>query len=93
MSCMILPIVFYLKHFGDRVSWPEKVWAYFAIAASLFLGVYVTYVSADPLFNPPSGPSPKPTWDGVKFPYCPAGSRYQRITFANVSYHKNFTSL
>ncbi|ETV93313.1 hypothetical protein H310_12601 [Aphanomyces invadans] len=93
MSCMILPMVFYLKHFGNRVSWPEKIWAYFAIIASLVLGAYVTYKSADPLFNPPSGPTPKPKWDDVKFPYCPAGSSYQRITFTNVSYHKNFTSL
>ncbi|CAK4296788.1 unnamed protein product, partial [Aphanomyces euteiches] len=43
------------------------------------------------LFNPPakrSGPAP---WDSVKFPYCPAGSSYQRIVYTNVSYHANFT--
>ncbi|KAH9050833.1 hypothetical protein Ae201684P_017332 [Aphanomyces euteiches] len=35
-----------------------------------------------------SGPAP---WDSVKFPYCPAGSSYQRIVYTNVSYHANFT--
>ncbi|RHY24875.1 hypothetical protein DYB25_009989 [Aphanomyces astaci] len=91
VSCMILPMVFYLKHFGNRVSVPERVWAYFAILATLFLAVYATVLAADPLFNPPSGPAPQPKWDNVKFSFCPAGS-YQHITFTNVSYHKNFTS-
>ncbi|ETV89816.1 hypothetical protein H310_15347 [Aphanomyces invadans] len=93
VSCMIMPIVFYLKQFGNRIGVVEKIWAYFAVIVSLVLGAYVTYISADPLFNPPSGPAPKPTWDNIKFPFCPADSSYARITFTNVSYHQNFTSL
>ncbi|KAH9103882.1 hypothetical protein AeMF1_002398, partial [Aphanomyces euteiches] len=57
----------------------------------LFLAGYESWKNGKVLFNPPakrSGPAP---WDSVKFPYCPAGSSYQRIVYTNVSYHANFT--
>jgi vesicular inhibitory amino acid transporter len=90
LSCMVLPIVFYLRKCGASISLPEKIWAYFAIASSLFLGGYVTYLSAKPLFNPdPAAPGPA-KWDDPKFQFCPAGSSYSRIVFTNVTYHNNF---
>ncbi|KAF0700057.1 Aste57867_9398 [Aphanomyces stellatus] len=92
LCCMILPIVFYLKHFGNTVSIPERIWAYLAIAMSLFLGVYVTYTTAGPLFNPPAASTAAPKWDDPKFQYCPAASSYARIVYSNVSFHANFTS-
>ncbi|KAF0701370.1 Aste57867_8151 [Aphanomyces stellatus] len=88
LSCMVLPIVFYLRHFGAAVSWPERLWAYTAIIVSLFLAVYVSVVSAQPLFSP--NPTPPVTWDNVKFPYCPSTSSYARIVYTNVSYHAHF---
>ncbi|CAK4080182.1 unnamed protein product [Aphanomyces euteiches] len=92
ISCMILPIVFYLKHFGNRLSLPERIWAYLAVLVSIFFAVYVTYISAKPLFNPDEPSTAAPSWDDVHFPYCKAGSSYQRIVYTNESYHKNFTS-
>ncbi|KAF0701371.1 Aste57867_8152 [Aphanomyces stellatus] len=85
LSCIVLPIVFYLRHFGAAVSWPERLWAYTAIIVSLFLAVYVSVVSAQPLFSP--DPTPPVTWDNVKFPFCPPTSSYARIVYTNVSYH------
>ncbi|KAF0701369.1 Aste57867_8150 [Aphanomyces stellatus] len=88
LSCMVLPIVFYLRHFGAVVSWFERLWAYTAIFVSLFLAVYVSVVSAQPLFTP--HPTPPVTWDSVKFPFCPPTSSYARIVYTNVSYHTHF---
>ncbi len=81
--CMILPIVLYLKHFGNRLSLPERAWAWFAVIVSTVIGVYVTYNAAGPLFNPaPSDPS-------ILFPFC-SGS-YKKMVYTNVTYHQNYT--
>ncbi|CAK4107786.1 unnamed protein product [Aphanomyces euteiches] len=88
---MILPIAFYLKVNWRKVGLLEKIWCVVAILVSLFLAGYESWKNGKVLFNPPaksSGPAP---WDAVKFPYCPAGSSYQRIVYTNVSYHANFT--
>ncbi|KAF0700056.1 Aste57867_9397 [Aphanomyces stellatus] len=91
LCCMILPIVFYLKQFGNTISLPERIWAYVAVIASLFLGGYVTYQSAGPLFNPPATSTAAPEWDEPKFQFCPPDSSYARIVYSNVSYHANWT--
>ncbi|KAF0704139.1 Aste57867_7421 [Aphanomyces stellatus] len=91
LCCMVLPIVFYLKHFGSKVSKLERVWAIFAIAVSLFLGGYETYQNAKPLFSPGAPSTAAPKWDDVKFAFCPAGTSYARIVYTNVSYHANWT--
>ncbi|KAF0700058.1 Aste57867_9399 [Aphanomyces stellatus] len=91
LCCMIMPIVFYLKQFGNTISLPERIWACLAIIISLVLGVYVTYHAAGPLFNPPPHSTAAPKWDGPKFQYCPPTSSYFRIVFTNVSYHNNWT--
>ncbi|KAF0699252.1 hypothetical protein As57867_009369, partial [Aphanomyces stellatus] len=90
LCCMILPIVFYLKHFGSQVSWPERIWAVFAVVVSLALGAYVTYESAGPLFNPPPASTGVPPWNAPKFPYC-TGS-YVNIVYTNTSYHQSFAT-
>ncbi|RHY20797.1 hypothetical protein DYB25_007617 [Aphanomyces astaci] len=92
MCCMVLPMVFYLKHFGNKVGKLEKVWAVFAIAMSLFLGGYETYQKGKPLFNPPAAAEGPVAWDAVKFNFCPPESSYARIVYTNVSYHANFNS-
>ncbi|KAF0700063.1 Aste57867_9404 [Aphanomyces stellatus] len=91
LCCMVMPMVFYLKHFGDRISLPERIWAYVAILMSLFLGGYVTYKSAGPLFNPPAASTAAPKWDDPKFQFCPPDSSYARIVYTNVTYHSTFT--
>ncbi|KAH9118020.1 hypothetical protein AeMF1_008645 [Aphanomyces euteiches] len=88
---MILPIGFYLKVNWRKIGILEKIWCVVAILVCLFLAGYESWKNGKVLFNPPaksSGPAP---WDAVKFPYCPAGSSYQRIVYTNVSYHANFT--
>ncbi|KAH9119071.1 hypothetical protein AeMF1_008075, partial [Aphanomyces euteiches] len=88
---MILPIGFYLKVNWRKIGILEKIWCVVAILVCLFLAGYESWKNGKVLFNPPakrSGPAP---WDSVKFPYCPAGSSYQRIVYTNVSYHANFT--
>ncbi|KAF0684589.1 Aste57867_23443 [Aphanomyces stellatus] len=90
LSCMILPMALYLKHFGASLPLAERVFATLAIVICIALGAYVTYNSAGPLFNPPpkaTGPAP---WDAPKFPYC-SGS-YVNMVFTNVTYHHNFSS-
>ncbi|KAF0709277.1 Aste57867_6005 [Aphanomyces stellatus] len=90
VCCMIMPMIFYLKHFGSKLSKLERVWAILAITMSLFLGGYETYQNAKPLFNPKASTA-KPAWDAPKFSYCPADSSYARIVYTNVSYHANWT--
>ncbi|KAF0709294.1 Aste57867_5999 [Aphanomyces stellatus] len=85
ICCMILPMVFYIKHFGTKLHVAERVFASLAIVLCVVLGAYVTYNSAGPLFNPPPAtPGPVP-WDAPKFPYC-SGS-FVNIVFTNTSYH------
>ncbi|CAK4158610.1 unnamed protein product [Aphanomyces euteiches] len=89
VCCMILPMMFYIKHFWSSISKIEIVWAITSIVVCACLAVYETYQNGKPLFNPqPSAPA---TWDSIKFAYCPAGSSYQRMVYTNVSYHANYT--
>ncbi|RHY29703.1 hypothetical protein DYB32_004927 [Aphanomyces invadans] len=90
LCCMILPIVFYLKHFGNKVNKLEKAWAVFAIVVSLVLGGYETYQKGKPLFHPPAAATGPAPWDAIKFDFCPRDSSYARIVYTNVTYHKNF---
>ncbi|KAH9094988.1 hypothetical protein LEN26_017979 [Aphanomyces euteiches] len=86
---MILPMMFYVKHFWRSISKLELVWAISSIIVCACLAVYETYENGKPLFNP--DPAVPVTWDSVKFAYCPAGSSYQRMVYTNVSYHANYT--
>ncbi|DAZ94092.1 TPA: hypothetical protein N0F65_007926 [Lagenidium giganteum] len=67
LSCIILPIVFYLSKLWTKVPMYEKVSAILIIVICAALGGYVSYNSGKALFTPSD---PKPT-DPV-FPFCHA---------------------
>ncbi|KAF1326558.1 Amino acid/auxin permease, partial [Globisporangium splendens] len=52
MSCIVLPIVFYLKKLWTKIPMYEKVPAIVVVLVCLVLGCYVTYTSGKNLFNP-----------------------------------------
>ncbi|DBA04534.1 TPA: hypothetical protein N0F65_011082 [Lagenidium giganteum] len=65
MSCIILPIVFYLKKLWNKVPIYEKIPALIVVIVCFVLGCYVTYTSGKGLFTPVE---PKDT--DPKFPFC-----------------------
>nr|CCA21212.1 Amino Acid/Auxin Permease (AAAP) Family putative [Albugo laibachii Nc14] len=62
LTCIILPIVFYLKTNWEQVSWVEKILGCIVALICGFLGCYVTYTSGEELFSS--------TKSSVKFPFC-----------------------
>ncbi|KAF1313391.1 Amino acid/auxin permease, partial [Globisporangium splendens] len=75
MSCIILPIVFYLKKLWTKIPIYEKVPAIVIILVCLVLGCYVSYNTGKALFNPdPADPN------APSFPFCKA-------EFANKVYY------
>ncbi|KAG7399712.1 hypothetical protein PHYBOEH_008046 [Phytophthora boehmeriae] len=79
LSCIILPIFFYLKMFWPQVAWYEKVIGTFIILVCTFLGAYVTYTTGKNLFL-----------DIVSehsFPYCP--TEYADIVYTNSTHYSN----
>ncbi|KDO26050.1 hypothetical protein SPRG_08703 [Saprolegnia parasitica CBS 223.65] len=81
LSCMILPIVFYLKTFRTTLGVPEKAFAILCVLVTSALAVYVTYTTGKNLFAPSAGDS------SIKFPYCPA--EYQKMVYTNATYYKH----
>ncbi|KAE8993016.1 hypothetical protein PR001_g19979 [Phytophthora rubi] len=73
MSCIILPIVFYLKRCWGRVPIYEKVPALLVVFVCFVLGCYVTYLSGKELFAPSES--------DVNFPFC--APEYQDNVFYN----------
>ncbi|GLD97386.1 hypothetical protein PINS_up006070 [Pythium insidiosum] len=63
-SCIILPIVFYLRKLWTRVPMWEKVVGIFVVAICVVLSVFVTYRTGKSLFLPSSN-------SDVPFPFCP----------------------
>jgi vesicular inhibitory amino acid transporter len=64
VSCIILPIVFYLKKLWNKVPMYEKIPGIIVVVVCLVLGCYVTYLSGKNLFNPDS------TDPEIHFPFC-----------------------
>jgi vesicular inhibitory amino acid transporter len=64
VSCIILPIVFYLKKLWNKVPMYEKIPGIIVVVVCLVLGCYVTYLSGKNLFNPDS------TDSEIHFPFC-----------------------
>ncbi|KDO26053.1 hypothetical protein SPRG_08706 [Saprolegnia parasitica CBS 223.65] len=81
LSCMILPIVFYLKTFRTTLGVPEKAFAILCVLVTSALAVYVTYTTGKNLFAPSAGDS------SIQFPYCPA--EYQKMVYTNTTYYKH----
>ncbi|EQC27251.1 hypothetical protein SDRG_14966 [Saprolegnia diclina VS20] len=78
-SCMILPIVFYLKTFHATLSKPEKAFAILCVLVTTCLAVYVSYTTGKHLFAPgQANPA-------IKFPYCPA--EYQQMVYTNTTFY------
>jgi vesicular inhibitory amino acid transporter len=73
MSCIILPVVFYLKICWDRVPIYEKVPALIVVVVCFVLGCYVTYLSGKELFAPSESE--------VNFPFC--APEYQEEVYYN----------
>lgn len=78
LTCIILPIIFYLKKNWEQVSLIEKILGCLVVMICGFLGCYVTYISGEELFSPVD--------TSVKFPFCPP--KFQ----ANVYYNATETS-
>ncbi|OQR95272.1 Amino Acid/Auxin Permease (AAAP) Family [Achlya hypogyna] len=68
-SCMILPMVFYLKTFWPSVSMPEKIFAIISIIVTSILAVYVSIKTGINLFSPSDS--------NILFPFCPV--KYQQM--------------
>ncbi|GAB9473741.1 Amino acid/auxin permease [Globisporangium polare] len=66
MSCIILPILFYLKKLWFTLPMYEKVSALVIVVVCFVLGCYVTYTSGKNLFNPDK------TDPEILFPFCHA---------------------
>ncbi|KAF1318441.1 Amino acid/auxin permease, partial [Globisporangium splendens] len=71
MSCIILPIVFYLKKLWNKIPMYEKIPALIVVVVCFVLGCYVTYLSGKQLFNPDS------TDPEILFPFCHADEQRQ----------------
>ncbi|GLD97377.1 hypothetical protein PINS_up006061 [Pythium insidiosum] len=65
LSCIILPILFYLKKLWTQVPVWEKAAGLLVVIVCLVLGCYVTYKTGKNLFSPVHS---KPT--DPKFPFC-----------------------
>ncbi|TYZ66175.1 hypothetical protein PybrP1_001060, partial [[Pythium] brassicae (nom. inval.)] len=77
VSCIILPIVFYLKKLWNKIPMWEKIPAILVVLVCLFFGSYVTYTSGKNLFNPDES-DPE-----IKFPFC--HEEDQKVIYFNVS--------
>ncbi|RLN95948.1 hypothetical protein BBJ28_00016705 [Nothophytophthora sp. Chile5] len=75
LSCIILPIIFYLKKTWATVPLYEKIPAIVVVVICFVLGCYVTYTSGETLFTPSSS--------DIEFPYCK--TEYQNTVYFNVS--------
>jgi vesicular inhibitory amino acid transporter len=64
VSCIILPIVFYLKKLWNKVPMYEKIPGIIVVVVCLVLGCYVTYLSGKNLFSPDEA-DPE-----IRFPFC-----------------------
>lgn len=77
VSCIILPIVFYLKKLWNKIPLWEKIPAVIAVLVCLFFGAYVSYWSGKNLFDKDA------TDPEILFPFCHAD--HQREIYYDVS--------
>ncbi|DAZ93146.1 TPA: hypothetical protein N0F65_009140, partial [Lagenidium giganteum] len=64
-SCILLPIIFYLKRMGNKIPMVERVVAVFIVIVCTILGSYVTYTTGKAMFAPgPVDPN------APNFPFC-----------------------
>nr|CCA16941.1 Amino Acid/Auxin Permease (AAAP) Family putative [Albugo laibachii Nc14] len=75
MSCIVLPIVFYLYKLGDQVPLYEKIVAVTIAVICFSFGAYVTYQTGRELFTRPD--------HSIKFPFC--APRYKNDLYYNSS--------
>ncbi|EQC37925.1 hypothetical protein SDRG_04942 [Saprolegnia diclina VS20] len=80
LSCMILPICFYLKTFWKTIKPLEKAGAVFAVLVCLALAIYVSINTGKVLFKTVEPSS-------AKFPFCAA--EYQTWVYTNRTHYKN----
>lgn len=73
LSCIILPIIFYLKRCWTRVPIYEKIPAIIVAVVCSVLGCYVTYTSGKELFAP--------TESDIEYPFCP--EEFQNTVYYN----------
>ncbi|KAF0697457.1 Aste57867_11864 [Aphanomyces stellatus] len=85
LCCMIVPMVLSLKHFGKRLHVVERALAILACLIVAFLGAYVTYITAGPLFSPAPKAIDVTIWDSPKFSYC--SESFVNVIYTNTSYH------
>jgi vesicular inhibitory amino acid transporter len=71
LSCIILPIVFYLKKLWTKVPVYEKVAGILVVLICLVLGCYVTYITGKNLFAPGAADPNAPN-----FPFCHAENHF-----------------
>ncbi|EQC29254.1 hypothetical protein SDRG_12923 [Saprolegnia diclina VS20] len=81
-SCMILPLIFYLKTFWRSIGNVERAVAFFCTIVSIFFAIYVSITTGKTLFGTTSSTS-------VNFPFCHAA--FQDVVYTNRS-HYNYTS-
>jgi vesicular inhibitory amino acid transporter len=77
VSCIILPVVFYLKKLWTKIPIYEKIPAILVVIVCLFFGGYVTYTSGKNLFSPDES-DPE-----ILFPFCHPED--QRVIYFNVT--------
>jgi vesicular inhibitory amino acid transporter len=85
MSCIILPIAFYLKALWVKVPVYEKAAGIVVIVICMILGCYVTYKSGKGFFSPSSLAS-GPDAPKINFPFCAP-------EFEHVHYYDPITGL
>jgi len=79
ISCMILPMVFYLKVFYTKIGMAEKIFCVVSILICSFLAVYVSYTTGKNLF------APDPTDPNLVFPFCPV--EYETYVYTNTTHY------
>lgn len=78
LSCIVLPILFYLKKLWAEIPLFEKTFAIVILVVCSLLGCYVTYRSGVDLFTKPDHSKP--------FPFCAA--EFDKTLYYNSSSHR-----
>ncbi|TYZ66015.1 hypothetical protein PybrP1_010406, partial [[Pythium] brassicae (nom. inval.)] len=84
VSCIILPIVFYLKKLWSKIPMYEKVPAILVVLVCCVLGVYVSYNTGKVLFGDPDTSAPP-------FPFC--APEFETAIYYNASSAHNYENI
>ncbi|RHY07425.1 hypothetical protein DYB25_000417 [Aphanomyces astaci] len=79
LSCIVLPILCYLKVCHADIGFVERAFCYFTIGVCSVLSMYVTVQSGRQLLAS--------TADHIVFPYCPLP--YQHVAYTNATFYSN----